>query len=177
MKSSSAHTGSGRRPSSSGGSLSRISPRSALSASDSRAGSILTAPQAPGAVGAPQDWRDREGGSNQRARCMKAVLEVADGHPPGGQLIERPSSRGGMECPPTSGSTEPLCAASIQPRPERAIAPEAGRHFIHRRLADVVATGSATTPLVRASTNGQIGRMLSYRAYRMCPRVCACNGP
>jgi hypothetical protein len=67
----------------------------------------------------------------QRARCGKAVLEVSDGHPPGGNLVERPSSRGAMECSPARRVTEPLAPPAVFAWSEQAFAPNARKPFVH----------------------------------------------
>jgi hypothetical protein len=67
-----------------------------------------------------------------RALREGAVLEVSDGHPPGGNLVERPSSRGGMECSPARRATKPLRSSTTLPWLELAFAPIADRHAGHR---------------------------------------------
>jgi hypothetical protein len=53
---------------------------------------------------------------------MEAVLEVADGNPPCGELIERPSPRGGMEHSAARWATESLRPSTALPWLERAFA-------------------------------------------------------
>src|SRR5690348_3425294 len=62
---------------------------------------------------------------------MKVVLEVADGHPPGGELVERPGSHGGMKSSPARRPTKSLRSSTTLPRTEPAITPNARNHFAH----------------------------------------------
>lgn len=120
----------------------------------------------------------------QRARCGKAVLDVGDSHPSGGKLVQRPSSRGGVECAPTRWSAKPLRPPSAVPRPEWPVAPWASQRISHlkppqrrddqlagRQVEPVPARERAERPISGDLSDLSADRSVEIRTNPLAPRL------
>lgn len=125
MNSRRTNTGSGRLLSSSTDSVSRMGEHRA---------------RRPRFSGPEQD-----AARDQRARCGRATPDVGQGQRTGGDGIEHPVSRGGVECSPTGRTTEPLSSPAGLTRPEGPLAPVAHWRRTHRGSALATSISSSAS--------------------------------
>jgi hypothetical protein len=100
----------------------------------------------------------RSGPWKQRACCCSTIPEVSDWYGAGGDGLERPGPRGGMECSPARRATEPLAPTTTLARSEQAFAPKARGTFAHP-VSSIRAAGTrwhACLIIVRDAHNEKI---------------------